>query len=85
MTKTTDLFEHLKKYGTAKGEETTPKAIVENQVKDLFSEAVLDTLTGANPVETVNSILFIKIILRPGVYPMNTDFLILSKRCLMAL
>ncbi|MBD8388852.1 hypothetical protein [Dysgonomonas sp. BGC7] len=56
MAKTTDLFEHLKKYGTAKEEETTPKAIVENQVKDLFSEAILDTLAGANPKETVTSI-----------------------------
>lgn len=56
MAKTTDLFEHLKKYGTAKEEETTPKAIVENQVKDLFSEAILDTLAGANPEETVTSI-----------------------------
>lgn len=57
MAKTTDLFEHLKKYGTAKEEvKTTSKEIIENQVKDLFTEAVLDTLADANPEETVNSI-----------------------------
>lgn len=57
MAKTISILDSLKKYGVAKEEEIiTPKEIVENQVKDLFSEAVLDTLAGAKPEETINSI-----------------------------
>lgn len=58
MAKTISVLDNLKKYGVAKEEEKSviSKEIVENQVKDLFSEAVLDTLADANPEATINSI-----------------------------
>ncbi|MBB4036531.1 hypothetical protein GGR21_002437 [Dysgonomonas hofstadii] len=59
MAKTISILDSLKKYEAAKEEEEEkiiPKEIIENQVKDLFSEAVLDTLAGANPEETITTI-----------------------------
>lgn len=57
MAKTISILDSLKKYEVAKEEEKiTPKEIIENQVKDLFSEAVLDTLEEAKPEATINSI-----------------------------
>ncbi|EGK02606.1 hypothetical protein [Dysgonomonas gadei] len=61
MAKTISILDSLKKYGVAKEEEEEeekiiPKEIIENQVKDLFSEAVLDTLADAKPEATINSI-----------------------------
>lgn len=41
MAKTISILDSLKKYGVAEKEEKiTPKEIIENQVKDLFSEAL---------------------------------------------
>lgn len=57
MAKTICILDSLKKYGAAKEEvKAIPPKIVENQVKDLFSEAILNTLIGANPEETVTFI-----------------------------
>jgi len=50
-----DFLNNSKTYETVE-ENTSSQEIIKNQVKNLFSEAVLGALAGANPEATVNSI-----------------------------
>lgn len=55
MAKTISILDSLKTNGATQ-ETVTPKEIVENQLKDLMDEAIIETLAGANPEETITSI-----------------------------